>query len=291
MKKKRNNLALFVLIVLIAFIFFYAISVYADVGDNNRYKVPKSNGDDSFGIFILIRLLFNLIFIFGPIPAFIIIGFLIYLYSKNKDKINSLFDSVSEGTINEADDVNPILKIKENDEHFKEEDFLNYAEDVFVKLQNAWTTKKWEDIRVLETDALFNKHQKQLEYHIRNNTTNIVEKIKIEKHNIVSYNVYEDYEIIKTVMEVVLRDYVVDANNNVIESSKYKDWHMRYVLSFMRTKGVKTKADGDKLDTHNCPNCGATLKITTSGKCNYCDSIITSGKFGWVLSDIKGDNI
>ena len=38
---------------------------------------------------------------------------------------------------------------------------------------------------------------------------------------------------------------------------------------------------------NNCPNCGAPTEITSSGKCEYCKSIITTGDHDWVLSDIR----
>ena len=36
-----------------------------------------------------------------------------------------------------------------------------------------------------------------------------------------------------------------------------------------------------------CPNCGAPTKITSSGKCEYCGSVITIGSHDWVLAGFK----
>ena len=41
-------------------------------------------------------------------------------------------------------------------------------------------------------------------------------------------------------------------------------------------------------NTISCPNCGAPTKITSSGKCEYCGSIITTGEHGWVLDKLEG---
>jgi len=35
-----------------------------------------------------------------------------------------------------------------------------------------------------------------------------------------------------------------------------------------------------------CPNCGANLELSDSGKCQYCDAVVTSGEYDWVLSEI-----
>lgn len=60
-----------------------------------------------------------------------------------------------------------------------------------------------------------------------------------------------------------------------------------YKLTFERKTGVLTKPGELKIDTINCPNCGASTEIISSGKCEYCGSIITSGKYAWVLSGIQ----
>ena len=60
-----------------------------------------------------------------------------------------------------------------------------------------------------------------------------------------------------------------------------------YKMTFERTKGTLTKKGTEKLDAKNCPNCGAPLKITSSGKCEYCGSIVSTGVHDWVLSNIE----
>ena len=61
---------------------------------------------------------------------------------------------------------------------------------------------------------------------------------------------------------------------------------MKYLMTFNRKKGVLTKAGTSNKSTTNCPNCGAPTEITSSGQCEYCDSVITTGEHDWVLSDI-----
>ena len=39
-----------------------------------------------------------------------------------------------------------------------------------------------------------------------------------------------------------------------------------------------------------CPNCGAPNQITSLGKCEYCGSTITTGKYVWILSNIERKN-
>ena len=42
-----------------------------------------------------------------------------------------------------------------------------------------------------------------------------------------------------------------------------------------------------ELNEMNCPNCGAPTNITSSGKCSYCGSVITTKDYGWVLAGLE----
>ena len=39
--------------------------------------------------------------------------------------------------------------------------------------------------------------------------------------------------------------------------------------------------------TKFCPYCGAPTEITSSGKCEYCGSVITTGEHSWALSNLE----
>ena len=85
-----------------------------------------------------------------------------------------------------------------------------------------------------------------------------------------------------------MRDYVIDeVTGKVLESDPNKDWYMKYVMVFNRKAGVKTEPGMSNKSVTNCPNCGAPTEITSSGKCEYCKSVITTGEHDWVLSDIR----
>ena len=67
---------------------------------------------------------------------------------------------------------------------------------------------------------------------------------------------------------------------------------MYYKMTFMRSNDSKTRSAGEKDKGFVCPNCGAPLTGTSFGKCEYCDSIVTTGIYDWVLSDfgvVKND--
>ena len=187
--------------------------------------------------------------------------------------------------------INVEEEIRKEDELFSEEAFTGWVREVFIKIQNAWTKRDWKIIRPFESNELFSQHSMQLQEYIDNNKINVIEKIKINQVSLIDYKVDGDKEIIVVKLDAVFRDYVIDATSkSVLESDPNTDWNMRYLMTFMRKKGVKTKPGTSNKSTTNCPNCGAPTEITSSGQCNYCDSVITTGEHDWVLSDFTGEN-
>ncbi len=62
---------------------------------------------------------------------------------------------------------------------------------------------------------------------------------------------------------------------------------MQYILTFTRKTGVLTEPAKSNSSTVSCPHCGAPTQITSSGKCEYCGFIITTGEYDWVLLNIE----
>ena len=149
--------------------------------------------------------------------------------------------------------------------------------------------KKWEEIRPFESNELFEQHRQQLQYLIDNNQTNMMEKICVRYTCLNSFRQDGDKEIITMTLKSAMKDYTIDdKTKKVVQGNKNEDVYMVYTLTFMRKAGLKTKAGTDKVNTTNCPNCGAPTDITSSGKCKYCGSVITTGEHDWVLSGLEG---
>ncbi len=180
-------------------------------------------------------------------------------------------------------------KIREIDPAFSEDDFLAWVKEVFIKLQNAWTKREWAIIRPFESDELFQQHNTQLQELIEAGKTNIVERINVTKANLYNFTQDGDKEIVRVTLHAVMRDYIIDdSTKQVLEGNPNIDQYMTYRLTFMRKVGVKTKVGTAHKSTTNCPNCDAPTNVTSSGKCEYCGSIITTGEHDWVLANLEG---
>ena len=179
-------------------------------------------------------------------------------------------------------------KVKEIDPNFSEEKMISYAKDLFVKLQNAWTAREWEEMRPLETESLFEQHNKQIQNYIDTNRINVVDRIAVNYATICGFRQEGDRDILEVALKATMKDYIIDATTKeLLEGIKEQDRITVYKLTFERKTGVLTQEGTEEIKTTNCPNCGAPTKITSAGKCPYCGSVITTGNNTWVLSGLE----
>jgi predicted lipid-binding transport protein (Tim44 family) len=286
--------------LLLALILASTFVAFGDVGNQNRYT-PGSGGSSGDGdIGVLIGYLLGL-FIENPtlglIVLVILIVFVLLRRRKNK-KLGSDSSYINQQVQQQAqNDVvmnfteSVAAQVRQTDPDFSAEKFLGWAQEVFMKIQEAWTTRDWKVIRPFESETLFNTHKQQLDEYIRLGKINVIEKIGIKHCSLKSYTVDGDKEVMVVALNALLRDYVIDATTrNVLESDPNRDWYMKYELTFNRKVGVKTHPGMSNMSTTNCPNCGAPTEITSAGQCPYCGSVITNGEHDWVLSNLVGVN-
>lgn len=176
--------------------------------------------------------------------------------------------------------------IRQVDVLFSTEDFIGWSKEVFMTIQEAWTERDWTKIRPFEKEELFNVHEKQLDEYKRLGKINMVERISIENVYLHGYERDAQYEYLTVYLAASFNDYIIDENTReVIEGDKETRYNSKYLMTFMRKLGVKTDSASSKLNTKQCPHCGAPVQITSAGKCEYCDTIITTGDHDWVLCE------
>ena len=182
-------------------------------------------------------------------------------------------------------------KIQMTDPNFNKEEFIAWSKNLFVKLQQAWTDRDWSVIRTFETESLFEQHKNQLQGYITNNQINVMDRICVNYAHLYAYRQEGDKEVLTVRLNSRMQDYIIDATTKeVIKGDKETERVNTYLLTFIRKNGIKTKEGTAELNTTNCPNCGAPTQITSAGKCEYCGSVITTGEYDWVLSNLEREN-
>lgn len=279
------------LCVLCFVLFCLSVSpVFADVGNNNRYDSGGSySSGDSFGDSgFLFYMLFQIFRLFGPIGFVIVIVIIVigFILSSSKKKSQPIQTAMASSIPSLPKEEDIVAQIQKEDVNFSADEFKQFASECFVTLQSAWTKREWRPVRPFESDALFNMHQRQLQEYIDQKRINVVERVNVSSTRIIAHEIQGDKEVVFVQLEACMKDYVIDeSSKKIIEGDSNRDFHNLYRMEFIRTSGVKTQA-GKHLSTTNCPNCGAPTTVTSSGECEYCSSVITSGNYTWVLNEL-----
>jgi len=176
--------------------------------------------------------------------------------------------------------------LKKSDPGWNEERFLDMAETIFFKVQEAWTKKKLEIARPFITDAVYNRFKQQIDDLTRRGLVNVLENIVIGSSEIVKIEQDNEYDSITVKFRASMKDYKIEEKTgNIVSGSKDQSPPFTEYWTFIRRAGVKTR-DTHAVKEKKCPNCGAPLDINESGVCKYCKANVVSGDFDWVLSKI-----
>lgn len=228
----------------------------------------------------------------GTVIAFILIIAIVVISSRGKTTSPSVAASIpTQGNGYRRSDARSKAigeKIRETDKFFNDEKFLSWAKTSFIKLQTAWTERDWEAIRPIESESLFEQHSKQLKGYIDRKQINKMDRISVNYAELVSFNTDNEKDTLVVALNSSMNDYIVDeVTGKVVKGDKDRRLTNTYKLTFIRKKGVLTSEGTDKVNTTNCPNCGAPTTITSSGKCEYCGAVITTGDHDWVLNGME----
>ena len=179
--------------------------------------------------------------------------------------------------------------LQETDPAFNATAFLEWAKEVFLKLQYAWMDRDWEKVRPFESEELYAQHERQLQEYKRRGCINVLERINVNNAYFFSLEKDKNWETLSVVMQVRMIDYIIDEHSRkVLKGTPDKDCFLNYFYVFKRRAGVKTTSAKQEVGTVACPNCGAPTRVVSAGKCEFCDFVITVKDHGWVLADIIG---
>lgn len=299
MRKLKEIARIIILVIVLTFVASSCISI-ADVGSFEDYDSGSSSwgssdwDSSSWDYDYDYDSGSNYTYIGGgsPLPGIIIFIIIvaISMYVKSKQKNNWQMPKQQFQTQNYAykSEEEVEKEVKAVDELFNKEEFLSWSRDLFVKLQEAWTARDWSTIRVFETNELFEQHHKQLQDYIDRKQINKMERICVKSAQLADFKQTGDKDILTVILKSRMVDYIIDEETGkVLKGDKVTDRHSTYKLEFIRKTGVKTKPGSNQINTTNCPNCGAPTQITSSGKCEYCGSVITTGEHSWALANLE----
>ena len=259
----------------------------SDSSDSNwksRHSSPDNRGKDPFGLESREEpTLSDRIFV---VVVVLLMGLLAYFV------FTQMGESSQSGMrwVNIPDNSFEIIQaLRNKDPAFNATAFMEWAKEVFLKLQYAWMDRDWEQVRPFESEELYAQHARQLQEYKRLGRINVLERINVNNAYFFQLVKGREWETLWVVMNVRMIDYIIDEQTRrVLKGSPDTDCFMSYFYVFKRKAGTQTTSAKQGVDTIACPNCGAPTHVVSSGRCEYCDFVITVKDHGWVLTDIVG---
>jgi len=176
--------------------------------------------------------------------------------------------------------------IKKYDLNFSASDFITFVKEVYIDIETAWMKRDMSPVRPVLHDNLYNTTVRQVQAKIEQGVIYHYESMVVNTAYLTSYAKDAQFEYVTLYLNARRIDWQEDEKTGkILRGDKTTRWDMRYKMKFMRSAGIMTKNEVAGVTRHNCPNCGAPLEISSSGKCRYCDSVVTTGQYGWVLCD------
>lgn len=177
--------------------------------------------------------------------------------------------------------------IRKKDVQFSAERFEGFARDIFVKLQLAWMARDLAEIRPLVKEELYEQHERQVQEYIKLGRINRIERIHVKQTYLHLYRTDAQYEYLSVFLQARMNDYIIDEKTRaVLKGDPNRELHLDYLLTFTRTLGVLSQSAENGTASRLCPHCGAPIQMASSGRCEYCGSVVTTGAFDWTLSEI-----
>lgn len=124
------------------------------------------------------------------------------------------------------------------DPTFEEDDFLNQVQDIFLSVQEAWSSRNMRPVQDVETPELFRLHQSQLEMYYQKNWMPHLETRRITGVRLVSFLETMNEVSLVVCLSARVVDYTLNRDGLVVEGEKGKVHHRDYRLRFTRLKGT-----------------------------------------------------
>ncbi|HYP77104.1 MAG TPA: TIM44-like domain-containing protein [Polyangiaceae bacterium] len=156
---------------------------------------------------------------------------------------------------------------------------------IFAELQAAWSGRDALRIRPFVSDNLFQSMYYWIDLYTSERCRNVTENatiLRIDLANVLS-DAYFDAITLRIFASSI--DYTISDDGKLL--SGHRSRPRTYSEYWTLIRGTSRR--GEPRRDNSCPNCGAPLRISMTGQCEYCRVKVTSGDFDWVLSRIEQD--
>jgi tellurite resistance protein len=278
-------------IVSLSIVLLWAEELFARAGGGGNYVGTGSGGGGGGGgggdgLGALIYLLIRYPQIGVPVLVIVVVYSAIK-HIRNPNRTTSNAVKTLENMA--APDPSGIDSIIERDPNLVAEKFIEKARKTEESVQEAWSNGDMSPIRPIVSDGIFRRFEAQLSIMRHQGVQNPVVDHRISEAHIHSVEKDRHFDTIHVAIEASSRDLEVSAQLSIEEArakaGKAPSETYTEIWSFSRRPGTKTLDNPGAVEGY-CPNCGASIQGSQATKCQFCEALINSGDYDWVLAEI-----
>ncbi|ABM03134.1 hypothetical protein Ping_1308 [Psychromonas ingrahamii 37] len=226
--------------------------------------------------------MFPLIFIL-IIAAVVITGIIEGKKFQNKKIKNTIMRGVQKQALKKQ--LIQQNKIRHLDKHFSTALITSRVENAFYIIKQAWSEQDISYSRAFISDGISESYQIQFEIQKKQQHRRKIENLIITNSELVGIEADKHFETLH--FKITSRaDYPIEIKGRNKQTDSWVPLTTKTeYLTYVRLPGVQTRTQPGLMEG-NCPNCGSTLKLSQSVRCQACRSLIGSGEYDWILAKI-----
>lgn len=168
-------------------------------------------------------------------------------------------------------------------EEFNKELFKTKAGNIFVKICIALMGDTLDEIKHFMSDSLYLELTNYLHQLHEKGQQQMYDEVNVEDVFVKSHEVVGDKEVVEANLIARYMKYIIDIESGkVVEGKNIIRIRENYKMIF--EKKVATKELGL---VRKCPNCGASMDINASGKCQFCGSTFDLYNYDYILVSME----
>jgi predicted lipid-binding transport protein (Tim44 family)/uncharacterized tellurite resistance protein B-like protein len=242
-------------------------------------------------VFWIFRLTFAYPHFMLPLWLVVIIAVVITLRSQPSSASRREITRMDVQRLRPRQDVNEALGgLQQSDPSFDVDAFFDRTKKVFLDVQESWFRRDLEKTRVYMSDGLYRRFTTLLSLMKLENQRNGLADATILNARMLEVSRTPAFDCLAVQIRASVRDVDVAATLSDDEArAKAKRANMEdftEIWTFVRRRGVASRKPGDDITQGKCPSCGAAFSGGATNRCAYCNAVVNSGNYDWVLSEI-----
>ncbi len=272
-----------------------AVEAWARAGGGGSYSSGRSSysggrsGGGSGGEDIIIRLLIELVFRYPAVGIPLVIGICVFAYYSSKEGKEVYVDyTIRKGIRAQKDNLRQaaLQALRKRDPQFSEEAFLTRVERAFLKVQKAWCDHNLASAQAFLSDGVLERFGLQIQEQKDKGLHDRMEGLKVLERRVAQIQSDAHFDTMHVYIRASAVDYEEDLKTKKPIGAVKAEEEFEEYWSFLRKPGAKSLSVKGGLIEGVCPNCGAPLEVSATVKCPYCQALLRSGEYDWVLAEI-----